>query len=38
MKQTWDYLENVAFSAIVCDKEGIVLYQNYPLFNRDKKE
>ena len=28
MKQTFDYLENVAFAATVCDKEGIVLYQN----------
>ena len=29
MKQTFDYLENVAFAATVCDKEGIVL--NMPL-------
>ena len=28
MKQTFDYLEHVAISATVCDKEGIVLYQN----------
>lgn len=28
MKQTFDYLENVAFSATVCDKDGIVVYQN----------
>ena len=35
MKQTWDYLENVAFSAIVCDKEGIVLYQNAMARKRD---
>ena len=24
MKQTFDYLENVAFAATVCDKEGII--------------
>ena len=28
MKQSFDYLENVAFAATVCDKEGLVLYQN----------
>lgn len=28
MKQTFDYLENVGFAATICDKEGIVLYQN----------
>lgn len=28
MKQTFDYLEHVAFAATVCDKEGVVLYQN----------
>lgn len=28
MKQTFDYLEHVAFAATVCDKDGIVLYQN----------
>lgn len=28
MKQIFDYLENVAFSATVCDKDGIVVYQN----------
>ena len=29
MKQTFDYLENVPnIAATVCDKEGIVLYQN----------
>lgn len=27
-KETFDYLETVAFSATVCDCEGIVLYQN----------
>lgn len=28
MSQTFDYLENVAFAATVCDREGIVVYQN----------
>lgn len=28
MKQVFDYLENVAFAATVCDKNGVVLYQN----------
>ena len=29
MKQTFDYLENVPnIAATICDKEGIVLYQN----------
>lgn len=28
MKQTFDYLENTAMSATVCDKNGIVVYQN----------
>ena len=35
MKQTFDYLENVAFAATVCDKEGIVLYQNAVARRRD---
>ena len=35
MKQTFDYLENVAFAATVCDKEGIVLYQNAAARLRD---
>lgn len=35
MKQTFDYLENAAFSATVCDKEGIVLYQNAIARKRD---
>lgn len=35
MKQTFDYLENVAFAATVCDKDGIVLYQNAVALNRD---
>lgn len=26
--KVFDYLENVALAATVCDKEGIVLYQN----------
>lgn len=37
MKQTFDYLENVAFAATVCDKEGIVLYQNETAIKRDGK-
>ena len=35
MKQTFDYLENVAFAATVCDKEGIILYQNKRAIDRD---
>lgn len=35
MKQTFDYLENVAFAATVCNKEGIVLYQNAIARQRD---
>ncbi|MCQ2291511.1 MAG: PAS sensor protein [Muribaculaceae bacterium] len=35
MKQTFDYLENVTFAATVCDKEGIVLYQNSVARKRD---
>lgn len=35
MKQTFDYFDNVAFAATVCDKEGIVLYQNDLARQRD---
>ena len=28
MKQAFDYFENVAFSATVCDMEGTIVYQN----------
>lgn len=28
MEKVFDYLEHVDFSATVCDKEGIVVYQN----------
>lgn len=35
MKQTFDYLETVAFAATVCDKEGVVLYQNARAIKRD---
>ncbi len=28
MKQVFDYLESADFAATVCDKEGIVVYQN----------
>ena len=36
MKQTFDYLENVPnIAATVCDKEGIVLYQNAAARQRD---
>lgn len=34
-KQTFDYLENAAFAATVCDKEGVVLYQNKAAAKRD---
>lgn len=35
MKQTFDYLEHVSFAACVCDKEGVVLYQNARARRRD---
>ena len=35
MKQSFDYLENVAFAATVSDKEGLVLYQNAVARQRD---
>ena len=36
MKQTFDYLENVPnIAATVCDKEGIVLFQNIFTIDRD---
>ena len=35
MRQTFDYLEQVAFAATVCDREGIVLYQNERARQRD---
>ena len=35
MKQTFDYLETVAFAATVCDKDGVVLYQNERARQRD---
>lgn len=35
MNQTFDYLENVAFAATVCDKDGVVLYQNARARKRD---
>lgn len=31
----FDYFDNVAFAATVCDKEGIVLYQNNRAIARD---
>lgn len=35
MQHTFDYLENVAFAATVCDKHGVVLYQNARARKRD---
>lgn len=35
MQQTFDYLENVAFAATVCDKDGVVVYQNARARKRD---
>lgn len=35
MEKTFDYLENVAFAATVCDKYGVVLYQNAAARKRD---
>lgn len=34
-EQVFDYLENVAFAATVCDKDGVVLYQNERARKRD---
>lgn len=31
----FDYLENVAFAATVCNREGVVLYQNKTAQQRD---
>ena len=35
MEKTFDYLETVAFAATVCDKDGVVLYQNERARQRD---
>ena len=35
MGQTFDYLEDVAFAATVCDRDGVVLYQNARARKRD---
>lgn len=35
MNKVFDYLENVVFAATVCDREGIVLYQNAVARRRD---
>lgn len=35
MQKTFDYLENVAFAATVCDKNGVVVYQNACARKRD---
>lgn len=35
MEKVFDYLENVAFAATVCDKDGLVLYQNARSVKRD---
>ena len=35
MEKIFDYLETVAFAATVCDKEGVVLYQNAAARKRD---
>ena len=35
MSNTFDYLENAAFAATVCDKDGMVLYQNKRAIKRD---
>lgn len=35
MQKTFDYLENVAFAATVCDKDGVVVYQNACARKRD---
>lgn len=33
--QVFDYLETVAFAATVCDKDGVVVYQNERARQRD---
>ena len=33
--KTFNYLDTVNFAATVCDKEGIVLYQNERAIKRD---
>lgn len=35
MEKVFDYLENVAFAATVCDCEGVVVYQNARARKRD---
>ncbi len=35
MKQTFDFYENVEFFVNVCDKDGVVLYQNARARKRD---
>lgn len=35
MNTCFDYLENVAFAACVCDRDGVVLYQNARSKKRD---
>ncbi|MCQ2146177.1 MAG: PAS domain-containing protein [Bacteroidales bacterium] len=35
MKQVFDYLETVDMAATVCDKEGLVVYQNQRAIKRD---
>lgn len=35
MDKQFDYLNEVAFAATVCDKDGIVLYQNRRAVKRD---
>lgn len=35
MKEQFNYLDTVDFAATVCDREGIVLYQNARAIDRD---
>lgn len=35
MEHSFHYLDNVAFAATVCDKEGVVVYQNERAIKRD---
>lgn len=35
MRQMFDYFENMDFAATVCDRDGLIIYQNACARNRD---
>lgn len=35
MKQVFDYLQHVAYAATVCNRDGVVIYQNSLAISRD---